>query len=182
MILTVEDTKAALRTFDEHLHLMTLIEPCCIQDGLQTAGLIPSNNSFTSSTSSSLMENVLKEVRNYIELNGAGKFLTFVNILQAEGRYVIFGCHIFSKHLRTLGCIYVMYQKFVFKHCSEYKNVLFTALSAVIAIYIITNYNHHLCTYVYVCTYLFSGKYQSYGGHGSITVEISPSLSGMYKL
>ena len=96
------NTKAALRTFDEHFHLMTLIEPHCIQESLQSSGLLPNSDPFTntpSQSSSTVMENVLKEVRNCIEVNDAKKLITFVNILQTEGRYVVLGCHIFSKLL-----------------------------------------------------------------------------------
>ena len=81
---------------------MTLIEPQCIQEDLQIANIFPDNNLFTSATtqsSSILMEKILSEVRCCIELNGAQIFLAFVNILQAEGRYVVLGCHIFSKCL-----------------------------------------------------------------------------------
>ena len=98
--MMAEDTKAALRTFDEHFHLMTLIESCCIQESLQSSGLIPNGDLFTGTPSlagSTLMDNVLKEVRSCIECNGAEKFLMFINVLQTEGRYVILGCHIFSK-------------------------------------------------------------------------------------
>ena len=100
--MTVENTRAALRTFDEHLHLMTLIEPCCIQDSLQTSGLVPNGDLFTATPSlsgSTVMDDVLKEVRSCIEHNGAEKFLVFINVLQTEGRYVLLGCHIFSKLL-----------------------------------------------------------------------------------
>ena len=103
------DCKAALRAFDEHLHLMTLIEPSCIRKSLQTSGLLATNDSFTSTSSlpsSTVMENVLKEVRHCIELNGAAKFIVFLNILQTEGRYVVLGCHIFSK-LSLYMCIHV---------------------------------------------------------------------------
>ena len=95
--MTAKDTKAALRTFDEHLHLITLIEPSCIQDSLQSAGLLSNGDSCTSTTtlqSSVLMENMLREIRNCIELNGAEKFLVFVNLLQTEGRYVVLGLHL----------------------------------------------------------------------------------------
>ena len=97
-----ENTKAALRTFDEHFHLMTLIEPHCIQESLRSSGLLPNSDPFTSTPSlpsSTVMENVLKEVRNCIECNGAEKFIIFVNVLQTEGRYVVLGCHMFSKLL-----------------------------------------------------------------------------------
>ena len=97
-----DSTKAALRTFDEHFHLMTLIEPHCIQESLQSSGLLPNNDPFTGTPSlpnSTVMENVLKEVRNCIECNGAEKFVIFVNVLQTEGRYVVLGCHMFSKLL-----------------------------------------------------------------------------------
>ena len=100
-VATAEDTKVALRTFDEYLHLMTLIEPQCIQEDLQTANIFPNNNLFinatTTQSSSILMEKILSEVRCCIELNGAQIFLAFVNVLQTEGRYVVLGCHIFSK-------------------------------------------------------------------------------------
>ena len=99
--MTVEDlTKAALRTFDEHLHLMTLIEPCCIQENLQTSGLVPNGDLFTATPSlsgSTVMDNVLKEVRSCIEHNGAEKFLVFINVLQTEGRYMVFGLHLSCK-------------------------------------------------------------------------------------
>jgi len=99
-MMTAGDTKAALRTFDEHLHLMTLIEPCCIQESLQTAELLPNSDPFTSTAtvpSSVLMEKVLTEVRNCIELNGAENFLKFICVLQTEGRYVILGLHLSCK-------------------------------------------------------------------------------------
>ena len=105
--MTAEDTKAALRTFDEHFHLMTLIEPCCIQEGLQTSGLIPNGDLLTNtppSPGSTVMENVLKEVRSCVEHNGAEKFLMFINVLHTEGRYVVLGCHIFSKLHITYTC------------------------------------------------------------------------------
>ena len=81
---------------------MTLIEPQCIQEELQTANIFPNNNIFISATtqsSSILMEKILSEVRCCIELNGAQIFLAFINVLQAEGRYVVLGYHIFSKCL-----------------------------------------------------------------------------------
>ena len=96
------NTKAALRTFDEHFHLMTLIEPCCIQKSLQSSGLLPNSDSFTntpSQSSSIVMESVLKKVRNCIEVNNAKKFIVFINVLQTEGRYVVLGCHMFSELL-----------------------------------------------------------------------------------
>ena len=86
------DYKAALRTFDEYLHLMTLIEPSCIQEKLQTAGF---NSESTSNIP--LMEKLLEEIRNNIELNGTKMFLNFVDLLQSEGRYTVFAYHIFSK-------------------------------------------------------------------------------------
>ena len=91
--LATEDTKAALRTFDEHFHLMTLIEPCCIKEKLQTTGF----STKTMLTSSTVLEKLLEEIRTCIELNGAKVFLTFIELLQSEGRYVIFAYHIFSK-------------------------------------------------------------------------------------
>ena len=105
---TAEDTKVALRTFDEYMHLMTLIEPQCIQEELQTANIFPNNNIFISATtesSSILMEKIVSEVRCCIELNGAQIFLAFVNVLQAEGRYVVLGYHIFSKFLYKHGAL-----------------------------------------------------------------------------
>ena len=98
--MTGEDTKAALRIFDEHFHLMTLIEPCCIQESLQSSGLIPNGDLFTGTPSlagSTLMDNVLKEVRSCIECNGAEKFLMFINVVQTESRYMIFGLHLSCK-------------------------------------------------------------------------------------
>ena len=95
--MTEEDTKAALRTFDEHLHLMTLIEPCCIQESLQTSGLVPNGDLFTGTPGSTVMDDVLKEVRSRIEHNGAEKFLMFINVLQTEGRYMTFGLHLSCK-------------------------------------------------------------------------------------
>ena len=79
---------------------MTLIQPCCIQEGLKTSGLIANSNSMIT-----VMDDMLKEVRSCIECNGAEKFLVFINVLQAEGRYVILGCHIFSK--LHIMCMYV---------------------------------------------------------------------------
>ena len=87
-----DDAKAALRTFDEHLHLMTLIEPCCIQEKLQTAKLISENTAKLTS-----MEKLLEEIRSSIELKGTKMFLNFVDLLRSEGRYEVFACHIFSK-------------------------------------------------------------------------------------
>ena len=104
-VMTAEDTKAALRTFDEYLHLMTLIEPHCIQEALQAADIFPNNDPFINATqlpSSTLMEVFLNKTRSCIELNGAQKFLIFVNVLQTEGRYIVLGCHIFSKCLATV--------------------------------------------------------------------------------
>ena len=98
--MTGEDTKAALRIFDEHFHLMTLIEPCCIQESLQSSGLIPNGDLFTGTPSlagSTLMDNVLKEVRSCIECNGAEKFLMFINVVQTESRYMVFGLHLSCK-------------------------------------------------------------------------------------
>ena len=63
--MTAEDTKAALRTFDEHFHLMPLIEPRYIQESLQSSGLIPNGDLLAGTPSlagSTLMDNVLKEV------------------------------------------------------------------------------------------------------------------------
>ena len=100
LLVIADDTKAALRTFDEYMHLMNLVEPRCIQQSLQTAELFPNNNPFTDATtvsSCTLMEKLLSEIRNSIELSGAQKFLTFVNILQTEGQYSVLGCYIFSK-------------------------------------------------------------------------------------
>lgn len=94
------NTKAALRVFDEHFHLMTLIEPRCIQESLQSSGLLANSDPFTntpSQSSSTVMENVLEEVRNSIEVNDAKNFVMFVNVLQTEGRYVVLGCHMFSE-------------------------------------------------------------------------------------
>ena len=90
-----DDTKAALRTFDEHLYLMTLIEPCCIEEKLHTAGLV--SGSTDASLSGISMEKLLEEIRSCININGAKMFLAFVELLQSEGRYVLFASHIFSK-------------------------------------------------------------------------------------
>ena len=102
--MTAEDTKAALRTFDEYAHLIKLVEPHCIQETLQTADIFPNNDPFIDATTlptCTLMEQFLNRIRSCIECNGAQKFLVFVNVLQTEGRYVVLGCHIFSK------CLYV---------------------------------------------------------------------------
>ena len=96
-MITADDSKAALRTFDEYAHLMKLVEPQCIQLSLQTAELLPSNNDVATQSSCTLIEKLLNEVRSSIELSGAQKFLTFVKILQTEGRYSLLGYHIFSK-------------------------------------------------------------------------------------
>ena len=45
------------------------------------------------------MEKLLNELRGCIELNGAQKFLAFVNVLQSEDRYIVLGSHIFSEYL-----------------------------------------------------------------------------------
>ena len=90
-----DDTRAALRTFDEHLHLMTLIEPCCIKEKLQIAGLVSSSTDTSPSAIS--MEKLLEEIRSCIDIDGAKMFLAFVELLQSEGRYVVFALHIFSK-------------------------------------------------------------------------------------
>ena len=98
--MTAEDAKAALRIFDEHFHLMTLIEPCCIQEGLQTSGLIPNSDLLTNTPSlpgSTVMENMLKEVRNCIEHNGAETFHMFINVIQTESRYMVLGLHLSCK-------------------------------------------------------------------------------------
>ena len=99
-MMTAEDTKAALRTFDEYVHLIKLVEPHCIQETLQTANIFPNNEPFADATtlpSSTLMERFLNGIRSCIECNGAQKFLAFVDVLQTEGRYAVLGCHIFSK-------------------------------------------------------------------------------------
>ena len=99
-VMTAEDTKAALRTFDEYAHLIKLVEPQCIQETLQTADIFPNNNPFIDATTlptCTMMEKFLNRIRSCIEYNGAQKFLAFVNVLQTEGRYVVLGCHIFSK-------------------------------------------------------------------------------------
>ena len=101
-VMTADDSKAALRTFDEYQHLMKLVEPRCMQEALQSADIFPSNDPFMNATklpSSTLMETFLNDIRSCIELNGAEKFLVFVNVLQTEGRYIVLGCHIFSKCL-----------------------------------------------------------------------------------
>ena len=122
------DTKVALRTFDEHFHLMTLIEPCCVQESLQSLRILRNSDPFTSTSSlpsSTVMENVLKEVRNCIECNGAEKFIIFVNVLQTEGRYVVLGCHMFSKlllaHVFYCICILPAMYKYIAVHCDYIK-------------------------------------------------------------
>jgi len=135
-MMTAGDTKAALRTFDEHLHLMTLIEPHCIQESLQTAGLLPNSDPFTSTTTvagSVLMEKVLTEVRNCIELNGAEKFLMFISVLQTEGRYIVFGYHIFSKLHTYMHAYYIPYARVIFKRENFYRFHSFVVTTKVLS-------------------------------------------------
>ena len=126
--ITVEDTRAALRTFDEHLHLMALIEPCCIQDGLKTSGLI-------ANSSLGVMDDILRETRSCIEHNGAEKFLVFINLLQAEGRYVVLACHIFSKLHRARTYTVHIYIR------------ICTTSSSLVHI--------HIYTYYYICMHAY---------------------------
>ena len=95
-VMTAEDSKAALRTFDEHSHLMMLIDSSSIEDKLHTAGLLAADQ-HTSVTTGLVMENLLKRVRSCVELKGAEMFITFINVLHSDGRYAILGNHLFGK-------------------------------------------------------------------------------------
>jgi len=94
--MTVEDSKAALRTFDEYSHLMTLIDPSSIEEQLHTAGLIPNDHS-TSVTTGLVMEKLLKHIRSRVELKGAEMLISFIIVLHSDGRYGILGDHLFGK-------------------------------------------------------------------------------------
>jgi len=98
--VAVEDSKAALRTFDEHSHLMTLIDPSSIEEQLHTAGLLPTNHS-TSVKTGLVMEKLLKHIRSCVELKGAKNFISFINVLHSDGRYGIIGDHLFGKNIDT---------------------------------------------------------------------------------
>ena len=98
--MTSEDSKAALRTFDEHSHLMMLIDPSGIEDQLHTAGLLAADQC-TSVTTGLVMEKLLKHVRSCVELKGAEMFITFINVLHSDSRYVILGNHLFGKNVRV---------------------------------------------------------------------------------
>ena len=94
--MTAEDSKAALRTFDEHFHLMTLVDPSSIEEQLHTAGLLPTDHS-TSVMTRLVMENLLKHIRSCVELKGTEIFISFINVLHSDGRYGILGDHLFGK-------------------------------------------------------------------------------------
>ena len=100
VVVTAEDSKAALRTFDEHFHLMTLIDPSSIEEQLHTAGLLPTDHS-TSVTTGLVMEKLLKHIRSCVELKGAEMFISFINVLHSDGRYGILGDHLFGKVVCT---------------------------------------------------------------------------------
>ena len=96
-MMAAEDNKAALRTFDEHSHLMTLINPSGIEEQLHTAGLLPTG----SVTTGLVMEKLLKHIRSCVELKGAEMFISFINVLHSDGRYGILGDHLFGKMVYT---------------------------------------------------------------------------------
>ena len=98
--MTAEDNKAALRTVDEHFHLMTLVDPSSIEEQLHTAGLLPTDHS-TSVTTGLVMEKLLKHIRSCVELKGAEMFISFINVLHSDGRYGILGDHLFGKMVYT---------------------------------------------------------------------------------
>jgi len=100
VVITVEDSKAALRTFDEYSHLMTLIDPSSIEEQLHTAGLLPTDHS-TSVTTGLVMEKLLKHIRSCVELKGAEMFISFINVLHSDGQYGILGHHLFGKMVYT---------------------------------------------------------------------------------
>jgi len=93
-----KESRAALRTFDEHFHLMMLIDPSSIQDQLHTAGLLAADQ-HTSVTTGLVMENLLKHVRSCVELKGAEMFIIFISVLHSDGRYAILGGHLFGKNI-----------------------------------------------------------------------------------
>jgi len=95
---TAEDNKAALKTFDEHFHFMTLIDPSSIKEQLHTAGLLSTDHS-TSATAGLVMEKLLKHIRNCVELKGAEIFISFIDVLHSDGRYGILSDYLFSKSL-----------------------------------------------------------------------------------
>ena len=98
--MTAEDNKAALRTVDEHFHLMTLVDPSSIEEQLHTAGLLPTDHS-TSVTTGLVMEKVLKHIRSCVELKGVEIFISFTNVLHSDGRYGILGDHLLGKSINT---------------------------------------------------------------------------------
>ena len=100
VVMTAEDSKAALRTFDEHFHLMTLIDPSSIEEQLHTAGLLP-NDHFTTVTTGLVMEKLLKHIRSCVELKGAEIFISFINVLHSDDRYGILGDYLFGKMVCT---------------------------------------------------------------------------------
>ena len=93
--MTAEDSKAALRTFDEHSHLMTLLDPSGIEEQLHTAGLLPTDHP-TSLTTGLVMEKLLKHIRSCVELKGAEMFISFINVLHSDGRYGVLSDHLFG--------------------------------------------------------------------------------------
>ena len=105
--MTAEDSKAALRTFDEHSHLMTLIDPSSIVEQLHTAGLLPTDHP-TSLTTGLVMEKLLKHIRSCVELKGAEMFINYINVLHSDGRYGVLGDHLFGE------TVYILYV------CSNY--------------------------------------------------------------
>ena len=96
VVMTAEDSKAALRTFDEHSHLMTLVDPSSIVEQLHTAGLLTTDHP-TSLTTGLVMEKLLKHIRSCVELKGAEMFISFINVLHNDGRYGVLGDHLFGE-------------------------------------------------------------------------------------
>ncbi|XP_065903832.1 uncharacterized protein [Dysidea avara] len=97
VVMTAEDGKAALRTFDELSHLMTLIDPSSLEEQLHTAGLLPTDHP-TSLTTGLVIEKLLKHIRSCVELKGAEMFISFINVLHNDGRYGILGDYLFGTY------------------------------------------------------------------------------------
>ena len=100
VVMTAEDGKAALRTFDELSHLMTLIDPSSLEEQLHTAGLLPTDHP-TSLTTGLVIEKLLKHIRSCVELKGAEMFISFINVLHNDGRYGILGDYLFGEMVYT---------------------------------------------------------------------------------
>ena len=100
VVREAEDNEAALRTFDEHSHLMTLIDPSSIVEQLHTAGLLPTDHPI-SLTTGLVMEKLLKHIRSCVELKGAEMFISYINVLHSDGRYRVLGDHLFGKNTTT---------------------------------------------------------------------------------